>query len=405
MEHSLTNAARLITSTLSLRVEPDQTLRQVQATGEIDWGQLAGHADAHSLTPLLYDTWRQAGALAFVPPAIRSRLAQAFADNHQRNRFIRQELVDIHTLLNRAGVPHLVLKGWPLAERLYDHPAHRVLYDHDFLVPAPYAETGQQALLEAGFTPLPNSDAWIEKHLPSLWRNGGYRWNGYLFDPHYPRPVELHLRLWEDGWRGLCVRQMAHLWATAQTCLVAGQPMQTLGNEETLVHLTTHFAGHLVEREARLSQLLDVARFMDRTPLLDWERIWALADQAGVTRFVYAALWLAHRIFAAPLPPEHLWRRLAVAVPPAFRRWLAGQGEADVLTSDYRRRRRGMDYRLTFLAAASLRERLGVVRFALLPPLAHLQARYRLPHRWLAVGYYPRYLLERTALYARSMIQ
>ncbi|MFQ5612739.1 MAG: nucleotidyltransferase family protein [Anaerolineae bacterium] len=390
--------ARFIARSLHLDAAPPPL------TEDVDWAQLVHHADGHSLTPLLFTTWREAGFIDQLPLSIQDHLTKAYHDNARRNQYIRRELLEIHQLLTGAGVPHLVLKGWPLAERLYADPAQRVLYDHDFLVPPERAEAGWRALNAAGFRPLPGKDGWIEKHLPPVWRNDGYDWNGYLFDPHYPRPVELHLRLWEQGWRGLNVTQLPDPWPAAQTRPVAGTPMRVLSDEDALVHLAMHFAGHLIEREARLSQLLDLARFVQQASGLDWGRVLAQAGQANVGRFVYASLFLAHRLFGAPLPPAGVWSRLARATPPAFRAWLARHGVDDALTADYRRPEKGQDYRLTFLAARSTAERLGIVRFAALPPAGQLMAKYHLRHRWLSPLFYPRHLIERVGSYGRAVL-
>ncbi|GAB4425311.1 MAG: hypothetical protein Fur0044_23440 [Anaerolineae bacterium] len=395
---SLLITGQLIANSLRLDAPPPAL------TGEVDWAQLVHHADGHSLTPLLYAAWREAGQLGRIPAAIRERMAQAYADNARRNENIRRELLELDQLLSEAGVPHLILKGWFLIENLYPDPARRVLYDHDFLVPADRAEIGHRALQAAGFRPLPGKDAWVEKHLPALWRNDNYQWNGYLFDPLYPRPVELHVRLWEQGWRGLAVRQLPDPWADAQTQTIAGLPMQRLSTENTLIHLAMHFAGHLVEREARLNQLLDLARFAQVSTALEWDAILQRAGQAGVSRFVYASLFLAHEVFGSPLPPSIVWQKLAAATPPAFRIWLAEHGAADVLTSDFRRRHKGQDYRLTFLAARSTVEKLGILRFAALPPLGQLAAKYKLRHRWLGPLLYPRYVAERVGSYGRGLL-
>lgn len=369
----------------------------------INWEQLLHHADGHSLTPLLYTTWRARGQLDFLPPAIQQSLAQAYADNARRNDFIRRELLEIDQILTAAGVPHLLLKGWSLIENFYPDSASRVLYDHDFLVPEKLAVAGHRALQAAGFRPLPGKDQWIEKHLPALWRNNGYKWNGYLFDPLYPRPVELHVRLWEQGWRGLNVSQLPNPWADAVSQTIAGVLMQRLSEENMLIHLAMHFAGHLVEREARLNQLLDLALLSQKWSVrLDWERVVNRAAQAGVSRFVYASLYLARQVFGAPLPPALIWQQLSAAAPPAFRTWLAEYGLVDVLTADYRRRERGKDYQLTFLAAHSTLEKLGIIRFAALPPLEQLAAKYNLRYRWLAPLYYPRYVAERIREYGKT---
>ena len=404
MNSKLFNVAQLIVSTLNLSVTSTAVAARLAAAGDIDWPALVDHADGHSLTPLLYDVWQQAGALQFIPPDITARLARAYVDNAARNEQICQELLEIHHLLNAAGVPHLILKGWPLVERLYLKPAQRVLYDHDFLVPPDLAQAGQQALLAAGFKPLPAMDGWIEKHLSPLWRNPDYHWDGYLFDPNYPRPVELHTRLWEQSWRGLQVSQLTQVWYRVQSCVVAGEPMQLLADEDLLLHLAMHFTGHLIERQARLNQLLDLARLLQQAPLVDWELIWAQALSARIGRFVYASLYLAHQIFAAPLPPPHIWQRFSGITPEPFRQWLAEQGVSDALTADYRCRSRGQDYRLTFLAASSLQEQLGITRFALLPPLDQLVVKYNLSHRWLGPLFYPRYLVERIAGYSQSWL-
>jgi hypothetical protein len=331
---TLLATSQLITNALHLDAPT------LQLEGEIDWEQLVHHADGHSLTPLLYATWRDTGQLDRLPHAIRDRMAQAYADNALRNLNIRQELVELDQILTEAGVPHLVLKGWSLIENFYPDPAQRVLYDHDFLVPADRAELGHRALRAAGFRPLPGKDEWIEKHLPSLWRNDGYRWNGYLFDPFYPCPVELHVRLWEQGWRGLKVRQLPHPWADAPTRIIAGAPMQHLSAENTLIHLAMHFAGHLVEREARLNQLLDLARFAQMSASLDWDHVLRSANQAQVGRFV--ALY------------ERIWQVLgARVVKPDLVVYL--QARPDVLAARIRKRARDFERQLApdYLEAVS----------------------------------------------------
>ncbi|NJN99875.1 MAG: nucleotidyltransferase family protein [Anaerolineales bacterium] len=135
----------MITNTLRLDAPPPAL------SGEIDWAQLVHHADGHSLTPLLYATWREAGQLERIPAAVRERMAQAYADNARRNENIRRELLELDRLLSEAGVPHLLLKGWSLIETLYPDPAQRVLYDHDFLVPAEQAETGHRGAASRRF--------------------------------------------------------------------------------------------------------------------------------------------------------------------------------------------------------------------------------------------------------------
>jgi len=165
-----------------------------------------------------------------------------------------------------------------------------------------------------------------------------------------------------------------------------------------------HFAGHLIEREARLNQLLDLARFAARySSGLNWDYVVTQATQANIGRFVYASLYLTHHIFGAPLPPSEVWQQFSGVTPPAFRTWLAQHGPTDVLASDYRQIQKGKDYQLTFLAANSVAERLGIVRFAALPPVEQLMVKYHFRRRWLGAFYYPRHIIERLAVYGRGV--
>jgi hypothetical protein len=203
----------------------------------------------------------------------------------------------------------------------------------------------------------------------------------------------------------LQVRQLPDLWPTAQPRTVVGAPMLTLSDENILLHLAMHFCGHLVERDPRLNQLLDLARFMGKEGAgLNWVQIVRKARQANIGRFVCVSLWLANKIFEAPLPPEELWRQLVQLTPRRLRQWLPQQGVADTLTTDYRHVQKGRDYQMTFLAAQSAREQLGIVRFALAPPLGHLMAKYHFRHRWQGVYFYPRYAVERIGQYGRSIL-
>ena len=56
-------------------------------------------------------------------------------------------------------------------------------------------------------------------------------------------------------------------------------------------------------------------------------------------------------------------------------------------------------------ATLALAEQLGIVRFAALPPVGQLAAKYRLRHRWLGPLLYPRYIAERVRDYGRGMLK
>ena len=78
---SLLSTANLIVDSLRL----DKPVLKIGPG--IDWPQLVHHADGHSLTPLLYDTWRQAGLLESLPAGIRDTNQESWDAGISENPF------------------------------------------------------------------------------------------------------------------------------------------------------------------------------------------------------------------------------------------------------------------------------------------------------------------------------
>ena len=147
-------------------------------------GRAADQADAHSLTPLLGIRWGGEGWLRMLPES-GGRMAKAFGDNARR-RLTCAPSAEIDRS-HRGRVP-IVLKAG-CGERLYADPA-RVMYDHDFCFRRGGAGRARGA--EAVGSLVPVKDACGKAFARAV----AQRWlyvDGYLFDPDYPRPVELHV--------------------------------------------------------------------------------------------------------------------------------------------------------------------------------------------------------------------
>lgn len=365
----------LLDSCVSLAPDVD-AIREQLARPDLDWEDFIYFADGHGVTPLLFRLWRDSELLELIPKPARARLEQAYADNGRRNRDARGEFAEIIRLMAQAQVQVIVLKGLPLLDELYTDAAERVLYDFDLLtIDAEQARRGFEALSAAGFTPVPTkAGAFVNKHLPSLWREGSFVRRGYLFDVAQPRPVELHLSLWDTGWRGLDVRTPGDLWEHSRIITSGELEVRVLAPADTLLHLCVHLATHLIEREARVGQAIDIARMLARNKdQIDWPRLLETSQQAGVSRFVYLSLHLTHVLTDAPLPPPEVVSVLRRRTPGPLREWVEQNGAADLLAMDFRKTDMSRAYALTFAATQSWREKAGVMRFALFPPLDVLE--------------------------------
>jgi hypothetical protein len=383
----------------SVRADSDRAAL-LNALADNDWPSFFEQADVHGVTPLIAHRWQKLGILDRVHTEVRRRLIAAQRDNMERNQRIQYEVIEYGQLFNNAGIPTIVLKGWPLVEMLYEQPSLRLIADMDVLVPFNEAQPALRALEAGGLEPMPrNRDAWVEKHLPAYWRLNGreiiYPLKN-MFDPDHPRSVEVHVRVWEANFRGLRLNDPAGIWGRSRTVDVSGHLMRIPSLTDMFVHLCVHWACHWIEREARLNQLVDVDRFMRKFgDRVDWPLALQISEAARVTRFVFAALDTAQRVLGTPLPPDRVMNRLRAASPAPLRRWIERHGVDDVSRMDPRRPSKRAAYRLTWLSAASLGEQLGIVRYALLPPPEFIMGRYRLKQRWQAIPYYAPYILSR----------
>lgn len=370
----------------------------------LDWNDALYLADGHGITPLLYRLWGAHGLIDRLPPEIQTRLAQAYRDNATRNADARREFRELAAMMQEIRVETIVLKGLPLLDQLYADPAERVLYDFDLLArDRAEAQRGLNALIAAGFTPVPSkSGARVEKHLPSVWRRNGFVRRGYLFDVAQPRPVEMHVGLWDSPWRGLNLAPLPNLWQHSRRVDVNGMSVRVLSPEDTLIHLCVHLATHLVEREARAGQAIDIGRFLSAFGSeLDWARLLESAERAHATRFVYLALRAAAALTNAPLPSPEILDTLRSRTPTRLREWAEKHSARDLLAMDFRHTDLSRAYDLTFASAQSLYEKINVVKFALLPPLDALQAEYGGRGAWL----FARHFQKRGGAYLAALRQ
>jgi hypothetical protein len=101
-------------------------------------------------------------------------------------------------------------------------------------------------------------------------------------------------------------------------------------------------------------------------------------------------------IFNTPSPPENFSERLRSGCPSRLRSWIDRYALTDVTQLDYRRPDKADAYVLTYLAAQSMGEKFGIMRYALLPPRQFIILKYQLKQPWLAIPCYVPYILGRT---------
>lgn len=264
--------------------------------------------------------------------------------------------VEVIHALNAAGIDALLLKGPALAARLYEPEQARGYFDIDLLVaPADRVAAGR-VLRELGYADL-SSERGVDDVAGVLHAELWSR----VIDDFGNVTIDLHWRL--DGCRAPDAVVWKLLEADRGRVEVAGRAVATLGDAATALHVALHLAQH-GPRDAKA--VGDLSRALEVWPRDVWDRAAQLALRADAQEALAAGL-----------------RLLPAGAQMADQLGL-GAGEEvlwDLAHHDHRPR--GTFHLDALARAATLRERLGVVRRALLPSPTWI----RWEMRWASRGH------------------
>jgi hypothetical protein len=254
----------------------------------LDWQQVFGLAEHHSVLPLLYQALHGLGGA--VPPVILDDLRGRYEHDARRNLKFTGELFRVLDGLDAHHVAAIPYKGPVLAETVYGDLALRCFSDLDILVRPADVLRAKAVLQTLGYAPSsPLSEAEERAYLAS-----GYE---YTFDGPAGR------NLLEIQW-GIVPRFYAvdfdcvALFERAVAATVSGRTVLTLSSEDLLLALCVHAAKHAW---IRLCWLRDIAGVMESQGL-DWNVVEQRARDLGIQRMVGVSLLLAHRLLGAPVP-------------------------------------------------------------------------------------------------------
>jgi hypothetical protein len=376
----------------SLReVPPPSLVARLASLSDEDWEMVARLAEWHRVAPLFLRRLHNLTPTPAIPDATAALLRDCHQRTAMRNMLRLRELARFLRALSDRGVDVMVLKGAYLAGAVYGDPALREMKDVDLLVRRRDLADAYRVLLEfgdnAGGTADLESMVEVEcarhHHLPPVSvPNVG--------------PVEMH---WTITPPGVDVAlDMDHLWDRADETWVAGTRAFGLAPDDLLLHLSLHAA--LQHRfRMRLRHLCDVAatltKFRDQ---LDWDRLAAVANASGASRFVYCTLRVAESVLGAPVSPEGV-NRLArkpvdEAIVPIVRDYFLAAS---------------LDLPMAYRAAREAQgfvQKAGIVLRSITPPPARLRAMYGLaPHALSVYFYYPVRVADLVARRGRVLVE
>ena len=366
------------TQTLLNAFRPGQTaddwLLQVSSKA-INWDDLTVRAIVFGLAPQLH-TQLQAWQID-VPPRAFAKLAVTYKAQVARSQAIYAQLHQFLAACEPLELKPVALKGIHLAATHYADPALRPMNDIDLLFSPRDLKRAEDLLTTLGYQGKHKpSDigAGVTKHTSTFKRQEtkDNTPNPYL-STRNERMIEPHISL-EESWYGLKVDMTPGVYERAVITNLRGDACLTLDPEDLLLHIAIHFCFHIIQGAPNLVQLTDMLVVTSQATL-DWQVVIDRAVKAQAAAYLLAALTLAKKILAAPVPQE-VCERLATVTPPALRKRIEAMTLADLLQRSQQkpisslkdRLRRGVaDRSETARWAATTQQKIAIWRSAMQP--------------------------------------
>ena len=151
---------------------------------DLNWKRILDLSDRHGITSLVYHSLRHLNFNGHVDSDIMNYLREAYYSNGVRNLQLYEQLKEILTAFNEAGIETIVLKGAALAETVYGDIVFRTMGNIDLLVRLEDLEEADKTLLDLDY---------INNQSPSMkWHK---KYHHHLAAYRHPKrnvPVEIH---------------------------------------------------------------------------------------------------------------------------------------------------------------------------------------------------------------------
>ncbi len=256
--------------------------------------------------PVDFSRIEQFARKARVMPALATALSgldgipgplMAFIQNEYRGASLVSlqlcgELRWLADTLEERSIPFLVYKGPALALACYGSLNARHYCDLDLLVRPQDALAVKGVLLEQGYRPMKQLSERQERRL--------LQWDCELSFLHPERGtvVEIHWNIVDRP--NLLGFEVDSLWKRQVLIEIAGATVSTLSSEELFIVLCIH--GGEKHRWARLKWVVDLARLLEVSRELDWNRIMRVVEAQKRTVTVRTGLLLSWLMLDTSLP-------------------------------------------------------------------------------------------------------
>lgn len=234
-----------------------RNMEPLQALKEDQWRSLIEFCDTAHLTLVL----AQLPTENF-PVWLADRLQRNLADNALRYENIRSIYQEAATALDRAGIPHIIIKGFTQAPGYVARPELRSQSDLDFFCPPSQIPAARAALEEIGYRSHESTNIASADHDDALTRLGDWQWRGNLYDPVMPLGIELHFCLWNSTVSRFSIPEIESFWNRRIRRKIDDFSFSCLSPVDHLGHLALHILRNLLLCDWIIHHVYELAVFL-----------------------------------------------------------------------------------------------------------------------------------------------
>ncbi len=381
--------------------EPDT--RPLKELSDEEWLSLLAFCKIANLTlPLAHLS------LEGFPHWVVERLTTNLTDNALRFELVKTTYREAAEALGRAGVEHIVIKGFTQAPDYVVDPRLRSQNDIDIFCPPESIDVAYDALTAIGYKQFSENFGYaLADHKPTLARNGDWKWRGNSFDPEMPLSMELHFCLWNQRVSQIDIPEVELFWGRRRIREVDGLSFPCLNPVDHLACLTLHIVRDLFRGDWIVHYVRELASFLhfhadDET----FWRSWVETHSSSLRVFEAIAIYYARAWFGCRLHP--LAALEIDRLPPKLRSWLQWFSDS-TFENMFEQNKDSLWLHLTFLSSRN--QKWKILKRGLIPAhigsikSPHLQLRNKrlLPSNgkppWQQ---YIAYLISRSAGYIRT---
>lgn len=255
------------------------------------WSRFTQLVYRHKVTPLVYKVLKQ-HADTIIAQTILSELKSHCITNTYNALNLTAELIRVTKFLSDEGISSVVLKGQPLAKKLYGDPALRESCDIDILIPLEQLNKAHRLFMQHGyecdmFPASPKQHDFYLKH----------RKDFTYYNLSLNITIELHWRWFNNP--KFFELSISDIWDTCATATLGDTDLKTLSSENEFLYLLAHASGHSWKY---LLWLCDIRQMLHYHPDFNWSNLINRANTLGVKRSLIEGVSLSHQLFNTPLP-------------------------------------------------------------------------------------------------------